>query len=238
MKNKLPSYIKSILTALNQSGFEAYVVGGAVRDFLLDRPVSDYDVTTNALPEEVKAIFKNKNREYSEFLLKLIKRIRENGNSFFISNEKIHKIINRFDQIGKLKNEDMHKSFDKIWKEYDLSENFECEKLIRLLNRFYRNLDSSQHIRKNKICNAAVKIDNHRFKDQKVKRIIEKENLREILHDKDEDILFDAHEYAKHHPELDLCFVSWDDDFIKAVKILLSQLSFKKYIGRYESNIE
>lgn len=53
----LPDNIKNILTAITDKGFEAYVVGGAVRDFLLDRPVSDYDITTNALPEEVKAIF-------------------------------------------------------------------------------------------------------------------------------------------------------------------------------------
>ncbi|MBR5791139.1 MAG: metal-dependent phosphohydrolase, partial [Phascolarctobacterium sp.] len=56
MKNKLPSYIKSILTALNQSGFEAYVVGGAVRDLLLGIEPGDFDVTTSAHPEEVLAI--------------------------------------------------------------------------------------------------------------------------------------------------------------------------------------
>lgn len=53
----LPDNIKNILTAITSKGFEAYVVGGAVRDFLLDRPISDYDITTNALPEEVKSIF-------------------------------------------------------------------------------------------------------------------------------------------------------------------------------------
>ena len=53
MKNKLPSYIKSILNALNQSGFEAYVVGGAVRDLLLGIEPGDFDVTTSAHPEDV-----------------------------------------------------------------------------------------------------------------------------------------------------------------------------------------
>ncbi len=56
MKNKLPSYIKSILTALNESGFEAYVVGGAVRDLLLGIEPGDFDVTTSAHPEEVLKI--------------------------------------------------------------------------------------------------------------------------------------------------------------------------------------
>ncbi|MBE7013548.1 MAG: CCA tRNA nucleotidyltransferase [Ruminococcaceae bacterium] len=53
----LPDNIKNILSAITERGFEAYVVGGAVRDFLLGRPISDYDVTTNALPEQVKEIF-------------------------------------------------------------------------------------------------------------------------------------------------------------------------------------
>ena len=57
------------------------------------------------------------------------------------------------------------------------------------------------------------------------------------MHEEDEDILFDLNEYANRHLELDLCLVSWDDDFIKAVKILIDQLSFGKYIGRYESKI-
>lgn len=61
MKNKIPSYIKSILIALNANGFEAYVVGGAVRDLLLDITPGDFDVTTNAHPEQVLEICRQKN---------------------------------------------------------------------------------------------------------------------------------------------------------------------------------
>ena len=50
---KLPTYTKSILKALNGAGYEAYVVGGAVRDLLLGRTPGDYDITTNAHPEQV-----------------------------------------------------------------------------------------------------------------------------------------------------------------------------------------
>lgn len=53
---RLPNYTKSILQALNESGFEAYLVGGAVRDLLLGREPDDYDITTNAKPEQVLAI--------------------------------------------------------------------------------------------------------------------------------------------------------------------------------------
>lgn len=45
-----PSYTKKILSALNAAGYEAYLVGGAVRDLLLGKSPDDYDITTNALP--------------------------------------------------------------------------------------------------------------------------------------------------------------------------------------------
>jgi len=61
MKNKLPSYIKSILNALNAQSFEAYVVGGAVRDLLLDLAPGDFDVTTSAHPQQVLEICRAQN---------------------------------------------------------------------------------------------------------------------------------------------------------------------------------
>ena len=53
---KLPTYTKSILQALNEAGYEAYVVGGAVRDLLLRREPGDYDITTNARPQQVLSL--------------------------------------------------------------------------------------------------------------------------------------------------------------------------------------
>lgn len=46
-----------ILSTLEEAGFEAYVVGGAVRDFLMGKVPSDYDIATNATPREVKSLF-------------------------------------------------------------------------------------------------------------------------------------------------------------------------------------
>jgi len=46
-----------VLFALQQAGFEAAVVGGAVRDILLGRPTTDWDFTTNATPEEIMGVF-------------------------------------------------------------------------------------------------------------------------------------------------------------------------------------
>ena len=53
MNINFPDYTKKILQALNDAGFEAYLVGGAVRDLLLGKTPGDYDITTSALPEEV-----------------------------------------------------------------------------------------------------------------------------------------------------------------------------------------
>ncbi len=48
---------KSVLDKLRSAGFDAWVVGGAVRDLLLERQPKDFDVATDALPEEICAIF-------------------------------------------------------------------------------------------------------------------------------------------------------------------------------------
>lgn len=58
MLNKIPEYIKKILTTFTAAGYEAYIVGGAVRDILLDIAPGDFDITTSALPEETSAICK------------------------------------------------------------------------------------------------------------------------------------------------------------------------------------
>ncbi len=57
MKIKLPQYIKDILERYEKAGFEAFCVGGAVRDSILLKEPYDWDITTNALPEETKELF-------------------------------------------------------------------------------------------------------------------------------------------------------------------------------------
>jgi len=53
----IPKEVKKILQDLQKAGFEAYIVGGCVRDFLLEKEPKDWDVTTNAKPEEIQKIF-------------------------------------------------------------------------------------------------------------------------------------------------------------------------------------
>ncbi len=61
LEQLLPEYTKKIMQALTQAGYEAYLVGGAVRDLLLGQTPSDYDITTNARPEQVLRLCIRKN---------------------------------------------------------------------------------------------------------------------------------------------------------------------------------
>lgn len=56
--NKKFNSVINILEKFNEAGYEAYFVGGCVRDYLLNDDFSDIDITTNALPDEVKKIFR------------------------------------------------------------------------------------------------------------------------------------------------------------------------------------
>ena len=58
MKIEIPQKAAQILQTLNEAGYEAYVVGGCVRDSILNREPGDWDITTSALPEQVKALFR------------------------------------------------------------------------------------------------------------------------------------------------------------------------------------
>ncbi|MEG2429379.1 MAG: polynucleotide adenylyltransferase, partial [Oscillospiraceae bacterium] len=53
----LPKVCVKVLQKLNDSGFEAYMVGGCIRDFLLNKNPTDYDVTTSATPDEIEVVF-------------------------------------------------------------------------------------------------------------------------------------------------------------------------------------
>ncbi|MCX6718267.1 MAG: HD domain-containing protein [Candidatus Staskawiczbacteria bacterium] len=53
----IPKEVKSIIENLQKAGFEAYIVGGCVRDFLLNIEPKDWDVTTDAKPEEIQKVF-------------------------------------------------------------------------------------------------------------------------------------------------------------------------------------
>ena len=57
MKFNLPKEVEYCISTLENNGFEAFCVGGAVRDLVMQRVPGDYDVTTNATPEDIIATF-------------------------------------------------------------------------------------------------------------------------------------------------------------------------------------
>lgn len=58
LKIDMPYEVNLIIDKLEKAGYEAYAVGGCVRDSLLNREPNDWDITTSAKPEEVKAVFR------------------------------------------------------------------------------------------------------------------------------------------------------------------------------------
>ena len=58
MKFEIPPNVEMIINTLEKAGFEAYAVGGCVRDTLLGRMPNDWDITTSATPWQVKDLFR------------------------------------------------------------------------------------------------------------------------------------------------------------------------------------
>lgn len=66
MKLNPPVIVEYAIEKLNNSGYEAYLVGGSVRDAIMGYDISDYDITTNASLDEIKLVFlSDKVKEYS-----------------------------------------------------------------------------------------------------------------------------------------------------------------------------
>jgi tRNA nucleotidyltransferase/poly(A) polymerase len=59
MANVIPDQILDVYKTLEKNNFEAYFVGGSVRDLILKRKIKDWDLTTNATPEQILKVFPN-----------------------------------------------------------------------------------------------------------------------------------------------------------------------------------
>jgi len=57
LRKKVVKYAVEIVDSLQKAGYEAYIVGGAVRDLYLNRSPKDYDISTNATPEQIRNVF-------------------------------------------------------------------------------------------------------------------------------------------------------------------------------------
>lgn len=60
----IPDYCRKVMQVITSSGYEVYVVGGAVRDIIMGKEPGDYDLATSATPEELIAVFSNNNIKY------------------------------------------------------------------------------------------------------------------------------------------------------------------------------
>jgi poly(A) polymerase len=58
-RNMISHNALKVLYRLNSAGYSAYLVGGCVRDILLEKKPKDFDIATNALPEEIRKLFRN-----------------------------------------------------------------------------------------------------------------------------------------------------------------------------------
>ena len=70
MTISIPENAKIILESLKNAGFEAYCVGGAVRDSIMNVTPGDWDITTSALPEETRELFKDFNPDHPHYRLR------------------------------------------------------------------------------------------------------------------------------------------------------------------------
>lgn len=93
MIRKIPSQVIEVLEKLQNNGFEAFVVGGCVRDLMLDKIPKDWDITTNAKPLEVVAIFPDSfyENDFGTVGVKVEKFI-ENGNGF-LREDREHDVV-------------------------------------------------------------------------------------------------------------------------------------------------
>lgn len=57
MKDSIPKEVLEVVSTLQNKGFDGYLVGGCVRDLILEKTPKDWDITTNAKPEEIQEIF-------------------------------------------------------------------------------------------------------------------------------------------------------------------------------------
>ena len=57
--NQIPKEVQKISSILKEANFESYIVGGCVRDIILNKKPKDWDITTNAIPEEIQKLFPN-----------------------------------------------------------------------------------------------------------------------------------------------------------------------------------
>ena len=184
---------------------------------------------------EVDEVFRIKSRTYQEFLLKIVKFLNDFHDYDLIDEGNVHQKVNSFEDIGKLKNKEMHFALNIIWNRLSFNNFHDAFEVKKVFDDF-TNSFQSRHVYKKEILFYELNlIPNHTIKDKKILKLIKKENLRDnLLHGQDENILFDANEFCKNNMELNLKFATADKDFLKAIKILEDYLCINEVINIIE----
>ena len=98
---QVPKELENIIHIMNTHGKTCYVVGGAVRDHLfnlfhgLNKDINDYDLATNALPEETRNILHNKT--IGNLKLEIFNKGLDQGVLSIIVKDKDNKVVNEFE---------------------------------------------------------------------------------------------------------------------------------------------
>lgn len=183
---------------------------------------------------EVEKVFLRKSSDLSRFLHDMYSEIEEYEDFKFLSRQDFCYLINYF-RNNSNRDVDINIVLEKIWNHFDFGENQEVFLIKLKLNKLINNFEGNHRLRKKFIFNNMELIPNHSEIDKKILDVIEKENLRNrFLHDSDEDILFDANEFACKNQDLDLKFVSADNNFIKAIDILIDYLCIDEGVNLFD----
>ena len=185
--------------------------------------------------KEVENVFNEKCQEYDYFLLMLCRLFENFSDNNFIYFYDVYRFLNRVNPKSKFDIEDMRQALRIIWEKLGFNEYHDAFDVKNKFSLFQNDFQSIQNKNKQKTFNYLKIVSNHTIKDKDIINMIEKEKLRDyLLHGSDENILFDANEFCKNKPELNLKFVSADQDFLKAINILMEYLCIGDCINLLE----
>ena len=180
---------------------------------------------------EVKKVFRKKIKSYNSFLMKSLNFLERHYDNDVISQ---HSIYNHFlsKNYTKTKIDEISRYLSIIWKVFQLDESEECYKLKNIINTILLNYEKQYRYKRDDFFKNMKSIPNHKHKDQKVLDEIKIKSLKpDYLHDEDEEILFDAHEYCQINNNVDFTIITSDNNFIYSITELKNVLSFNNYIN-------
>ncbi len=100
LTQKIPKEVSHVTNVLEQGGFEAYLVGGCVRDIIMERVPKDWDVTTNAKPEQIIALFEKTVYENSFGTVGVVvPRVTEGEDVSHLTNQNLKAISHKLEAV-------------------------------------------------------------------------------------------------------------------------------------------